>query len=243
MAKIKGRFAKSYDDFIKRDSLLPDGLLGLIKSTKAENILEFGCGTGSVAVGLSLEGYRVTAVDLSADMLEKARSKSRKYNSRTEFITGDIAGINLSRQYDLLLCLGNTLPLIHKLPDARRLITNFARHLKPGGTLIIQQLNYDRILRDKPRTFAVDRSDSSIRIKQYKYGKSLIEFVVSILDLTTIPPRAHTSESKIRPWKKLELFAELKNAGFSKTKAFGDYRSSKFGLKSKDLIIVAGLKK
>ena len=243
MSKIKGRFAKNYDDFIKRDSLLPDGLLNLIKSKKADNILEFGCGTGSVAVGLSLEGYCVTGVDLSADMLGKARSKSKKFNSKTQFITGDITRINLNREYDLLLCLGNTFPLIHKLPDARRLTANFARHLNPGGTLIIQQLNYDRILQDKPRTFAVDRSENSIRIKQYKYGKSLIEFVVSILDLSTIPPRAHTSVSKIRPWKKVELFAELNNAGFNKIRALGDYHSSKFGPKSKDLIIVASLKK
>ncbi len=242
MSKIKGRFAKSYDDFVKRKYLLPDGLLRLIRSTKTKNILEFGCGTGSAAVGLSLEEYDVTAVDLSADMLKSARNKARKYICKTQFKKGDITTIDLRAKFDLLICLGNTMPLIYKLPAARRLFANFARHLNPGGTLIIQQLNYDRILKDRPGTFAVDHSGDSIRIKQYKYGKTLIEFVVSILDLNRIPPRVHTSKSRIRPWRKNDLLMELKNAGFYKLRAYGDYHSSKFDLKSKDLVVAGRMR-
>lgn len=238
MSKIKGRFAKSYDDFVKRKSLLPDGLLRLIRSTKAKSILEFGCGTGSAAVGLSLEKYNVTAVDLSADMLKSARDKARKYKSDSQFRKGDITAIDLKTKFDLLICLGNTMPLIYRLPAARRLFANFARHLNPGGTLIIQQLNYNRILKDKPRTFAVDHSGDSIRIKQYEYGKTLIEFAVTIMDLSHIPPRIHTSKSRIRPWRKNDLLKELKKAGFHKLRAYGDYHSGKFDLKSKDLVVV-----
>jgi SAM-dependent methyltransferase len=238
MQGIKGRFATSYDKFISRDSLLPAGLPELVKSFETLSILEFGCGTGSVALGLSLAGYEVAGVDFSADMLGSARQKAHELNAKVKFIKADIIDVDLRRQYDLLLCLGNTVPLIYGLGNARRLFRNFARHLRPAGTLIIQQLNYDRILKERPGTLAVDRAENNIRIKQYKYGKILIDFAVTLIDHSKIPPVMEISHSKIRPWTKSELAAELRKAGFYEISAFGDYKMNRFSLKSKDLVMV-----
>ena len=69
MSRIKGKFAKSYDSFVKRESLLPDGLFELVRSYSPEMIADFGCGTGSVAAGLSKAGYQVTGVDKSKDSI------------------------------------------------------------------------------------------------------------------------------------------------------------------------------
>lgn len=241
MPGIKGKFAKSYDKFVSRKSLLPPGLIKLVSSIGPANVLEFGCGTGSVLVGLSFAGYKVTGVDLSAEMLRSAHEKAGRFGVEAKFIKADITDIDLKQNYDLLLCLGNTVPLIYRMKDARKLFHNFTRHLRPGGTLIIQQLNYDRILKNRPKTFAVDRSESHIRIKQYKYERSLIDFAVTLVDHSKIPPAVDISRSKIRPWKKRELAVELSAVGFEKIRGFGDYNGNRFNLKSKDLILVATL--
>ena len=39
-------------------------------------ILDLGCGTGNHAIPLARRGYKVTGVDLSANMLEKAQQKT-----------------------------------------------------------------------------------------------------------------------------------------------------------------------
>lgn len=241
MPGIKGKFAKDYDKFVKRSSLLPAGLPELIASVNPSSILEFGCGTGSVALGLALKGYEVVGVDISSHMLREARRKTRGSEVRPDFIRADITRVNLKKEFDLLLCLGNTVPLIYRLPDARKLFRNFARHLKPGGYLVIQQLNYDRILREKPRTFAIDRIANQLRIKQYNYIRNLVNFTVTIVDHGSVPPKIERSRSRLRPWKKAELAAELKNAGFRRISAYGDYSKKRFGANSKDLIVVGRL--
>ena len=239
LSELKGKFARTYDDFIRRESLLPEGLSELVNSAAGKEILEFGSGTGAVAIGLSLAGYDITAIDFSPDMLKTARLKARKHKVDVRFLTGDIVKVRLDRKFDLLICLGNTLPLITRLGDSRKLFKNCVRHLKPGGTAIFQMLNYDRILRKKPTTFAVDSHDNLVRIKQYGYGAKLLDFIVTLIDNSKIPPVVTTSKRKIRPWIRREIFAELRDAGFKKVAGYGNYNRESFSLLSKDLVIVA----
>ncbi len=239
MGKFKRKIANSYDRFLTRKSFLPDGLFVLVKEARARKILEFGCGTGTVAVGLSLEGYDVTGVDYSPEMLKIARQKAGAHGTKTRFFNGDIIDIRLPERFDLLLCLGNTLPIITSLSDSRKLLRNCLNHLNPGGILIIQILNYDRILKTRPGTFATEILEDLVRVKQYRYGKNLIDFVVSFIDKSKIPPKMTVTRNKIRPWRRAELARELRNAGFVKIAAYGSYSKEKFTIKSKDLIIIA----
>lgn len=239
MTKIAGEFAKTYDDFVKRGSLLPAGLLDLVDSTRTKEILELGSGTGGVAIGLALAGYNVTGIDLSPEMLKAARSKALKYGADARFLSGDIVKVKLDRKFDLLICLGNTVSLITGLADSRRLFRNCIRHLVPGGNAVFQMLNYDRILKEKPTTFAVDSRDDLIRIKQYRYGARLLDFVVTLVDNSKVPPAVTISKRKLRPWTKGEISTELMDAGFKKISACKDYNRKRFSASSKDLIILA----
>ena len=45
-----------------------------------KRLLDLGCGTGSITMLLAQKGYRITAVDLSADMLAQARRKNQTLN-------------------------------------------------------------------------------------------------------------------------------------------------------------------
>jgi len=210
----------------------------IIEETKAQNILELGVGTGTIAVGLAQKGLKMTGVDHSPEMLKQAGEKAKRYGVKLKLVEGDIVDMRLEQQFDMILCLGNTLPLIRSLAKSRQLFANCRRHLRPGGSLIFQMLNYDRILKTKPSTFATDISENTVRIKQYRYLSDHIEFIVSIVDSTTIPPSLTVSRNKIRPWIRKELTRELGDVGFGAIKAYGDYNKSKFNLGAKDLIII-----
>jgi len=239
MGKIKGAFAGSYDRFVKRQTLLPDGLHELISLFGPRSIIEFACGTGTVAVGLALEGFEVVGVDYSPGMLRAARRKAKEQGANLRIVQADISNVDLKRRFDLLLCLGNTVPQFTTQLQLQRLLANCRRHLKPdSGTLIFQQLNYDRILRDRPRTFAVDIDKDMVRFKQYRYRKSLIDFVVTIADGAKIPPAVSTSAVTLKPWTRTELNRILRKAGFSRVDFFGDYKRGPYSSKSKDLIVV-----
>jgi glycine/sarcosine N-methyltransferase len=239
MGKIKGSFARTYDKFVKRTSLLPPGLLDLIKAKSAHDILEFASGTGTVAVGLALEGFNVLGVDYSLDMLKTARRKAREYKTDVKFITADISKIRLEKQYDLLLCLGNTIPHFTTTKSLQLMLGNVKRHLKYGGYLIFQQLNYDRMLKEKPGTFAIDTGSDLVRIKQFRQRKSLVDFYVTVIDSSKIPPDISSIKTTLKPWTRSELSNALRKTGFGSISAYGNYGRERFSLKSKDLIIVA----
>ena len=240
MGKIEGIFAETYDRFIKRKSLLPEGLLELVRSLKPDSILEFGCGTGNVAVGLALEGFNITGIDFSSDMLRVAAGKAKEHGASPKFILGDITKVRLNRQFDLIICLGNTLPILTTVRKLESTLLNCRNHLKPaGGVVIFQQLNYDRVLKEKPVTFSIDFDKELVRFKQYHYRKNLIDFVVTIVDGSRIPPRASVSKIALRPWTSRQLKAALKRAGFQDIRFYGNYARGDFSINSKDLIIIA----
>lgn len=239
MGKIKGSFAGSYDRFVKRPTLLPPGLLNLIQSTGASEIIEFASGTGTVAIGLGLEGYHIIGVDYSPDMLRLAQKKAREHKIELKFILADITGVNLGHKFDLLLCLGNTVPQFTTAGALRKMLANARRHLRDDGHIIIQQLNYDKILKNKPATFEINVDRDIARFKQYRYRKNLVDFIVTIVDGAHVPPRVTTSKVILRPLLKRELSDALRLAGFKHVKAYGNYSKEQFTIKSKDLIIIA----
>jgi hypothetical protein len=78
-----------------------------------------------------------------------------------------------------------------------------------------------------------------VRFKQYHYRKNLIDFVVTIVDGSRIPPRASVSKIALRPWTSRQLKAALKRAGFQDIRFYGNYARGDFSINSKDLIIIA----
>lgn len=73
-------FARVYDEFMDQtpyDEWLLN-ILNIFKEYKIDKdtqVLDLGCGTGKMARKLAREGYQVTAVDNSMDMLEIAASE------------------------------------------------------------------------------------------------------------------------------------------------------------------------
>jgi SAM-dependent methyltransferase len=71
---------------------------------QASSLLELGCGTGAVLAELP-ELPSLTGIDLSPGMLSIARSKV----PAATFIEGDMAAFNLGRQFDVVICVFDTL--------------------------------------------------------------------------------------------------------------------------------------
>jgi hypothetical protein len=88
-------------------------------------------------------------------------------------------------------------------------------------------------------TFAVDKSSDKIRIKQYKYGKNLLDFIITLVDTQKTPPQIEITRSKLRPWRRKELKETIYVNGFKNIKFYGNYELSKLTLSSKDLITLA----
>lgn len=102
------------------------------------SILEVGAATGRYTVELARRGYRLTAVDMSASLLEICRSRlaAEGLERAVRFVIADARELGevTQRDFDVVLLMG---PLYHLVIESDRkaaLRQAFAR-LRPGGLI------------------------------------------------------------------------------------------------------------
>jgi len=101
-------------------------------------VLEIGCGTGSnfaaILSRLGPESGSLTGLDLTTDMLQRARRKATALGARrVDLVRGDAVRFTLPRKFDRLL-FAYSLSLI---PDADAAVARGLEHLRPGGRLAV----------------------------------------------------------------------------------------------------------
>jgi SAM-dependent methyltransferase len=97
-------------------------------------IVEWGAGTGRLAVPLAAAGHNVTAVELSEEMVGRGKRKG----STVAWVVGDMRSAQLERRYGLAVCAFNSFLCLTSLDDALTFLRNARDHLSPGGLLSIE---------------------------------------------------------------------------------------------------------
>jgi ubiquinone/menaquinone biosynthesis C-methylase UbiE len=126
------RIRKSYfDDRVTSlaiEKLLPPDL----------TLADIGCGTGSLTFELARFARKVIGVDLSQEMLRRARTGAKERELRNvEFRQGDALKLPLdTHSVDAAFCV----MVLHFLPDPERTIAGLCRITRPGGSVILVDL-------------------------------------------------------------------------------------------------------
>lgn len=100
-----------------------------------ENALEIGCGTGAFARELAKICKRVTALDLSSEMIRVARARSGQFEN-LEFQLADATTWNFPQSHFDFVCSIATLHHVQQQP----LLVKMRDALKPGGVLVVLDL-------------------------------------------------------------------------------------------------------
>ncbi|HZI59934.1 MAG TPA: class I SAM-dependent methyltransferase [Pyrinomonadaceae bacterium] len=99
------------------------------------NALEIGCGTGAFARDLARVCTRVTALDLSSEMIRIARARSAQFGN-LEFQLADAMTWNFPHSHFDFVC---SIATLHHLQQ-RQLFVKMRETLKPGGVLVVLDL-------------------------------------------------------------------------------------------------------
>lgn len=98
-------------------------------------VLEIACGTGRVALDLAARGSRVTGLDLSADMIDAARSKTVGDGPR--WCVADMRDFELEERFGLALIPGHSFQFMLTADDQVAALRRTRDHLLPGGLLCV----------------------------------------------------------------------------------------------------------
>jgi len=97
-------------------------------------LLDVACGTGRHLQALAAHGYRVEGLDLDQNLLAIARER----NPAARFHRADMIDFDLGMTFDVVTCLFSSIGYVKSKERMSRAIANMARHLVPGGVLIVE---------------------------------------------------------------------------------------------------------
>ncbi len=141
---VFGEYADWYDLFYadkdyRAEARFVDGLIrerGIV----GDELLEIGCGTGAHAVAFVEQGWRVTGVDLSEEMLERARQRfdilGAGSREKAAFHQGDARNFELGQRFDVVVSLFHVISYQAGQDDVRLALETVRRHLRPGGIFV-----------------------------------------------------------------------------------------------------------
>jgi ubiquinone/menaquinone biosynthesis C-methylase UbiE len=97
---------------------------------------EFACGTGKMTLALAEAGCRMTASDVSGDMLNAAAEKAKNAGQKIIFLNADVNKPTLLGKYDFAACFTDGFNYVESLSRMERLFGMIYGALREGGLLI-----------------------------------------------------------------------------------------------------------
>jgi SAM-dependent methyltransferase len=162
------RFGEFYDAVMGDRRAAAEQIMELIRAAKpeAKNVLELGCGTGSILKCLQ-DAYEVSGLDVSGKMLSLARKKV----PRSKLFRQDMVDFRIDGRFDVIFCVFDSINHVRRFSDWKKVFAAVRRHLLPGGCFIFDintQRKLERLIAGPPWV--------------HPFGKNLL-----IIDVTALP--------------------------------------------------------
>ena len=212
--------------------------------------MEWGAGTGRLAVPLVEASFDVTGVELSERMVERGREKSEV----VRWVKGDMRSARLGRRFALAVCAFNSFLCLSSVDDALAFLRNAREHLEPGGLLGIEvsafspeelvdppggprlQHDFTRELPEVPdgrlERFSFSRYDAATQLFSMRLFYELYGASGELEER-----RAHDLTIRVTGREELKLLLRL--AGFEVETVYGGFEGEPFEAESDQLIVLA----
>lgn len=206
--------------------------------SKNDKILDAGCADGKVAALLAKEGFQVFAIDLSEEMIRTAQAKREK---ESDFWLSKGNMLHLEHDFepnflDGLYCIGNTFMHLTQ-EEKKRALAGFYRHLKKGGTLLMQTLNYAYILDRGIDTLPLIENEWLRFERKYEFQKEGILFHTALfLKKEGVQKKGQTM---LYPETPVALKQMLLEAGFEIKASYGNFSGKHFSPGDMSFIVKA----
>ena len=253
-------FSADYDRFVNWDSRLGFEMPFLLRQLEPlahaggqpVRVLDAACATGRHAIALALNGFASAGADLSPAMIAQAQNNAAQAEVSIPFLAAGFGALKEAFAsdplfpFDAVLCLGNSLPHLLTPIDLAAALADFCAVLRPDGKVVIQNRNFDAVLRQQERWMDPqayqDESQEWIYTRFYDFdADGLITFnIVTLYRKHGGSWQQRVTSTRLRPLRQAEMTAALVAAGFGEIAAFGSLGGALFDpAASGNLVLVA----
>ena len=213
--------------------ILKNLVLKNVEREKVKLVLDMACGSGRHAISFAQAGFDVTAIDLSENLLNVAKSNAEKEKVNVDFILSDIRKFNPEKKFDLVLNLFTSLGYFEKDEENAKVVQKAFELMNSGGWFVLDYFNKNYILNNlipiTVENIAGKRITQTREIKNNRVEKNII--------IRNGEKESHYQES-VRLYSKEEVIKILERTGFEIVKIFGDFDGSKFDANNSPRLIV-----
>ena len=205
-------------------------------------VLELGCGTGRVAMALAAEGFRITGLDLSEQMLDVFREKLKagpELAGKITLVHGNMADFSFDRKFALITAPFRAFQAVTAQEDIENTLSCVREHLSDDGIFIVNVFNPNKDPLDeswcRPEEFIDEITDEQqgIRIARYECRERIDlanQIIYPYLAYGVTYPDGRT-ERLVEPlqmkyYYSRQLRAEVEKAGFVIINEFSSYDKS-----------------
>ena len=217
-----------------------DYFVALVNETPGARVLDLGCGTGRLALGLAAAGHAVTGIDPSSAALAAARNKPGA--ERVTWIHGTTESAPVD-SFDVAIMTGHVSQFFLDDDEWARALGALWRALIQGGRLALHAYDPEARIwerwnpQDSQRQVVLrDGTTVSIRTETTAVRGDTVSFTHHYCFSNGAELR---SDSSLRFRSEQQLRESLTNAGFAIERVNGGWRGEPVGAGDGELIFVA----
>lgn len=208
-------------------------------------VLELGCGTGRIMLGLAKAGFDVAGIDKSKELLAVLKKKALKDGMNPQIKEADMRSFSVDRMFRTVIIPFSSFQHLLNTKDQEACLKTVKKHLLQEGNLIIDVFNPDESRPENIMCHQKTIKDSSGRIiskfhtqtfnKTLQHTNSI--FFIDITEKTGTLKRI-TTDFTLKYHFYRDLKKLLESCGFRVVETYGDYSQTRFSEKDSPRMIV-----
>ncbi len=200
-----------YEEILRQEGLKP------------RTAVDLACGTGSIAAILARRGLRVTAVDLSEEMLTVAQQKTADMEHPPRYLCQPLQRLWLDRGVDLAVCALDSLDYITNPADCAEAIRRIYKALNPGGIFIFD-VNTPEKLRAMDSQVFLDEDDDVYCVwrGEFEEASNICSYGMDLFQRRGGLWQRSFEEHREYAYSQEQLTGYLREAGFTHIGVYAD---------------------
>jgi SAM-dependent methyltransferase len=198
--------------------------------------LDLCCGPGRYSVALAQAGFKVTGVDRTKFLLDKARAKARAAKTKVEWIQMDMRDFVRADAFDLVLSMFTSFGYFDDKNEDLRVLRNILTSLKPGGVCLIDVMGKERLAKIFQPTTCEVLPDGTKLIKRHEIFDDWTRIRNEWILIRK--GRAKSFNFHHTVYSGQELKDRIEQVGFTDVKLYGSLDGDEYGANALRLIAV-----
>ena len=201
-----------------------------------KDVLDLCCGPGRCSIALAKAGFKVTGVDRTEFLLNKARARAREAKVRIEWVQMDMRDFVRLEAFDLVLSMFTSFGYFDNKHEDLIVLRNILANLKPGGACLIDVAGKEHIAKILQPTISDILPDGTKFIRRHEIFDEWTRVRNEWILIRAGKAKSFKFHNTI--YSGQELRDRMEQTGFIDVKLYGSFDGDEYGVDAQRLIAV-----